>query len=307
MAYCPQGILGPFSKRVGPVVGCICRNRSNYVRTYPLSFNDAKTPGQLLNRAKMREVMGFVSKAKEFVKFTFGRMTQNQTECNIATKINFHKVKIVGGGESEGEREVRVRLEYDQLRLSHGEMMGLDSALLLRSEAGLELRWKSLINTEYSDGTDKVHVFVYNETRNAGWMKQNMANRREEECEMALPEKWLEDRLHVYVVVTDAKERRFGDTQYFGVGGENGKMKRGEMVGALTAMDADEAINLVKKSRFEGCRTSDSRRNSFSFVAEQVALRMLFGLGLERDGERTEKGKELECGDPKGEILSPPE
>lgn len=266
MALDPLGILGPFSGIVGPVVGCICKTRSNYVRTRPLSYHDAKTRAQLRNRATMREVMAFMSKAKVFAKCTFGPVATTMTTANVATKLNYHKVVVEGDDD--------VRLEYDKLRLSFGKMMPLDGLVMLREEGDLKLRWKSLIDTEYSRSTDWVHVFVYNETRHGEVTELKAARRGEGEFVLGLPERWEEERLHVYVSVSDSGREHFGNSQYVGYEG-------GDRRGSWEAEESggEECVKLEKKNRLEGRRVGDSRRNSLEFASGQSANRVLLGVG----------------------------
>ena len=124
MALIPWGIEGPFSGKVGVLVGCICKKRANYVRTRPLMYHDAKTEEQLRNRATMKTVMAFMSKAKEFTKLTLAHSAVGMTTTNVATRMNYHSVRVEGVED--------VRMDYRGVRLSYGMMWGLDSALLLR-------------------------------------------------------------------------------------------------------------------------------------------------------------------------------
>ena len=223
MALIPWGIEGPFSGKVGVLVGCICKKRANYVRTRPLMYRDAKTEEQLRNRATMKTVMAFMSKAKEFAKLTLAPSAVGMTTTNVATMLNYHKV-IVEGVED-------VRMDYRGVRLSNGTMWGLDSALLLREGEALRLRWLAEIENEYSGQMDWVHVFVYNEDRHAEVTMLEACRRGDKMLELRVPERWREERLHVYVAVSDANGKTFGNSQYFGFDGRSvGEMKMGKYI-----------------------------------------------------------------------------
>ena len=77
-------------------------------------YHDAKTEEQLRNRATMKAVMAFMSKAKEFTKLTLAHSAVGMTTTNVATMLNYHKV-IVEGVED-------VRMDYRGVRLSNGMM-----------------------------------------------------------------------------------------------------------------------------------------------------------------------------------------
>ena len=212
MAVYMQGILGPFSGRVGNVVGCICTKRSSYMRSLPMSYHDAKTDAQLRNRARMRETMAFLSVAKAFVNHTLKGLAVRQTEMNVATGWNFHKVDM----EEDGSR---AKMRYRELRLSKGLRSGLEGAMLLRGSEGLMLVWEERVTSGMAEGSDSVHVLVYNETRHEARVRLEAVRRIAGEYRLDVPHRWLEERLHVYVAVSDEDGKMFSDSQYF-VSGE---------------------------------------------------------------------------------------
>lgn len=215
MAIYRQGILGPFSGRVGNVVGCMCTKRSNYMRSLPMSYHDAKTDAQLRNRARMRETMAFLSVAKAFVNHTLKGLAVRQTEMNVATGWNFHKVDM----EEDGSR---AKMKYGELRLSKGMRSGLEGAMLLRGSEGLMLVWEARVTGGMAEGTDSVHVLVYNETRHESRVRLEAVRRIAGEYRLDVPQKWAEERLHVYVAVSDEEGKMFSDSQYF-ASGESGR------------------------------------------------------------------------------------
>ena len=110
-------------------------------------------------------------------------------------------------------------------------MWGLDSAALLRDGEALRLYWLAEVENEHSGRMDWVHVFVYNEDRHAEVTIVEACRRGAKMLELRVPEKWRDEKLHVYVAVSDAKEKAFGNSQYFGFDGRNGdEMKVGSWV-----------------------------------------------------------------------------
>ena len=299
MALIPSGILGPFSGKVGNLVGCICKNRASYVRTRPLMYHDAKTEAQLRNRATMKTVMAFMSKAKEFAKLTLAHSALGMTTTNVATRMNYHSVRV------EGVKDVR--MDYRGVRLSNGMMWGLDSALLLREGDALRLRWLAEIENEHSGRMDWVHVFVYNEDRHAEVTIVEACRRGAKMLDLRVPEKWRDEKLHVYVAVSDAKEKSFGNSQYFGFDGRSeGEMKVGDWVkvlgeelmmgvekGDVTGVAGYEAVgevDLSKPYRFAGADLSDTRMNSMEIVLAQSAIKEIYRPGQSRIKKGLKKG-----------------
>ena len=212
MAILLQGILGPFSGKVGPVVGCICRRKGFYVRSLPAHYHDARTPAQLRNRARMKGVMEFLSVAKVFVNHTFGGETGQMTATNVATRLNFHKVEV-------GE-DYAARVKYGEVVLSRGALSGLADCVCLVQRGSVVLGWNGMASVERGGAEDVVDVLVYDETRHSGRSFLGIAKRGEGGCVLSVPERWVGDALHVYVAVEGGEEGVFSESQYFGFGGE---------------------------------------------------------------------------------------
>ena len=120
---------------------------------------------------------------------------------------------------------------------------------------------------------------MYNEDRHAEVTMLEACRRRDEALELRVPEKWREERLHVYVAVSNKGENEFGNSQYFGFDGRNGGemmvgawvkmmgeglmmgMEKGEVMGVADC-EVDEEIIPEKSDRFEGANLSDTRMNS---------------------------------------------
>lgn len=222
MARSFRGVLDTPSGTVGPSVWCRGKKRNAYVRALPLGYHDAKTAAQLQNRAKMKTVMAFLSSAKEFVNHNMEHQTKNESATNRAMKMNFHHVIVgtkVEGGKHGGKvvaDYANSTPEYEELRLSEGNRFGLDSAVVLLDGNALEMSWMVFESEGRSEGSDRVNVFVYNATRHRGLPKLNASERSSERMRIALPEKWGEEELHVYVSVSDKWEGQFSDSQHFG-------------------------------------------------------------------------------------------
>lgn len=291
MAFIPNGILGPFSKRLGPLVGCICNTRANYVRTRPLMYHDAKTMEQMVNRAKLKGVMAYLSVVKGFVNHTFGVVKKQLNPCNVATRLNFHQMEVEVRHRDGGEAVVEAIPKYEQWRLSEGKMMPLDGALLLKVGNELELRWVQMYEGECSWASDKVCLLVYNETRHKAVTWLNVAKRGDGFCRVVLPEKWGEEKLHIYVAVSDEKERMFGNSQYFGITGSGGEERvEAGLCGGRKWKNDPDWCNGVEINRFAGKRLSDTKYNGL-LALEQSAHKALHGKGSKGIWKGFEKGE----------------
>ena len=243
-----QGILGPFSGKVGPVVGCVCRRKGFYVRSLPAHYHDARTPAQLRNRARMKGLMEFLSAAKGFVNHTFGGEAGRMTAMNVATRLNFHKVEV-------GE-DYAARVKYGEVVLSRGVLSGLAGCVCLVRRGSVVLGWNGMACAWCGGAGDEVDVLVYDETRHGGRCFLGVAKRGDGGCVLRVPESWEGDALHVYVAVEGAEGLPagraggvFSESQYFGFGG--------------------------------GRRYSGAAGEGVGFGKEQSAIREVSGMGME--------------------------
>lgn len=94
MAKIDEGILGPFSGKVGEVIGSSWHGIP-YIKSQPAVFHDAKSPAQLAQRMKMQVAHGFVKSVKIYAEIGFRMVSGNQTPYNRAVSC-IMKQAIVG-------------------------------------------------------------------------------------------------------------------------------------------------------------------------------------------------------------------
>lgn len=90
MARINQGILGPFSGKVGEVIGSSWKGIP-YIKSRTMSFHDPKTPAQLAHRMKLQVAHGFVRSVKGFIEIGYRELSENQTPYNKAVSLYLEK------------------------------------------------------------------------------------------------------------------------------------------------------------------------------------------------------------------------
>lgn len=205
------------------------------MRAKPLGYRDKKSQTQLENRARMKTIMAFLSKAKGFVNHNLDHLTKNESATNRVTKLNYNKIafgeRVIEGGRNGGKIVVdylNSRPLYEELVLSEGELFGLDGAMMLMRAGRLELRWSNFECEGRSMSSDRVNVMVYNSTRHEEITGIDVASRMDESLSIEVPERWSEEELHVWVSVSDRWEGEFSESQYFGHGNGETELERGE-------------------------------------------------------------------------------
>ena len=82
-----QGILGPFSGKVGTVVGSI-RKGQGYMRGLAASKKDARTESQLAQRAKFAITQKLLKGITPYLRVGYRGNTDTATPYNVATSKN---------------------------------------------------------------------------------------------------------------------------------------------------------------------------------------------------------------------------
>jgi hypothetical protein len=111
MARINQGILGPILGSLGNVVGCI-RYGVPYLRTKPLTYNDAKNPAQLAQRARRIACIELYRS----LRFTIGRPIWNKMAHKMSGYNLFMKANIMN---FDGDGKV---FDFENLKFSVGDL-----------------------------------------------------------------------------------------------------------------------------------------------------------------------------------------
>lgn len=154
MGIYKQGILGPFSGRVGNVVGTFWKGRC-VMRIRAASYNDANTTAQQEQRLKWRLVTSFVKAHSQFIRLGFGASDQSLTPFNCAVRENL-KTGIKGNFPE-------IALDPTNVVLSQGNLAPVGEALATAEGEDVNLTWNSDSNNENSFIDDKVYVSLINE------------------------------------------------------------------------------------------------------------------------------------------------
>lgn len=149
MGIYKQGILGPFSGRVGNVVGTFWKGRC-VMRIRAASYNDANTAAQQEQRLKWRLVTSFVKAHSQFIRLGFGAADQSLTPFNCALRENL-KTAITGAFPD-------IALNPSKVVLSQGNLAPLALAEAVAEGPAINLTWTPEMNNENSFSEDKIYV-----------------------------------------------------------------------------------------------------------------------------------------------------
>ena len=221
MAIIRQGIQGPFSGKIGPIVGYEWRGR-HCIRVYRRDVAYPNTEGQQHQRSRFVSMVRFASKANVALKLGFRRsaLREGMTEGNYFVLKNKQSFEYKDGN---------VHVDYESLTLSEGPAADVyfHSAKFEQGEVvsvdfernALQLR---------ASGEDLVYLYFYAEGREEGYLSAPV-KRRQKHISVCLPESWSGEVVHIYGFVVD-REGRSSASTYIGAGKVDHELSEGRYI-----------------------------------------------------------------------------
>ncbi len=176
-----QGIYGPYSGRVGNVIGSFWKGRC-IMRIRAASFTDANTIPQQIQRMKWKLVSAFVKANSKLVRLGFGAADATLTAFNSAMKFNIPEA--ITGTFPE------LKLELSQATLAMGNLLPVEGALMSSTVANtLQVDWADNTNNVDAFEDDNLMIAVI-DTATGEVMHFNGYSRMDETATLTLSENW---------------------------------------------------------------------------------------------------------------------
>lgn len=209
MAKLYQGIDGPFSGKVGPVVGYIWK-RTPCMRAYPAHVNYPNTPSQQQERDWFISMVRFASQARTALLLGFNQkaLANGMTEGNYfvtKNKDHFHRT-------DEG-----VEIDYEQLSLAEGPAADvLFHTPVFRDHQTVSVDFDRNTLFSRASGDDMVYLYLYSVDLARGYFAAPVT-RRTKNISLQLPSEWSGTLIHIYGFVVD-RDGRSSNSTYIGAG-----------------------------------------------------------------------------------------
>lgn len=207
MARINQGILGPFSGKVGEVIGSSWKGIP-YIKSRTMSFHDPKTPAQLAHRMRLQVAHGFVRSIKGFIEIGYRELSENQTPYNKAVSYIL-KNAVVGEYPAIG-------IEPSKVMVSQGKLAGAENCLFSMEEDGkLKFSWDENVSEEDAQADDCALLLVYNFTKQQTISVQSCRSERKGTVE--IPDSWKNDKMAGYIFFASIESDAVSNSQYLGM------------------------------------------------------------------------------------------
>lgn len=190
MAKLNYGILTRGRNKVGPVV-YYQRGNEQIVREYVKHINDARTPGQLLTRARFSALRSVARFFRVPASIGYKNLLHGaQTPTSMFMKKNWTTVS--GGTPAETE------VDFTQLVVSDGTCpsVGFNSASMEQA-LQVDVTFRADSDQPGASANDNVYVFVYQADLNEGVLGAPVL-RSAARAAVTVPSGWSGMRVHVY-------------------------------------------------------------------------------------------------------------
>lgn len=203
-----KGILGPFSGKVGTVIGANWRGK-DVMRSLPKKSSKAPTEMQLLQRMKFTTVSNFLTPLSTVISSYFGLSGLELTRRNQA--MSYHMKYAVEYVDPDFE------MLYDKVLISKGDLLGIQNpAVTAVVTDKLTYTWSDNSGQGQAKATDKLVVVVYAPTEDLYYISLNAATRSEATGTVQLPAEF--NGLEVLSWITFASEdnKKYATSVYMG-------------------------------------------------------------------------------------------
>ncbi|MBP3763699.1 MAG: hypothetical protein J6I49_07475 [Bacteroidales bacterium] len=207
MAKLSQGILGPFSGKVGTVVGYRWKGLE-CVRGYRREIRYPNTAMQQTEREWFVSMVRFAARARQALLLGLAAQAaeRQMTEGNLFVNRNKHCFRNVDG---------MLQTDYAALTFAVGSAAPVAfRAPQVSADGGLKVDFEK--NTQFSRASpeDRVYLYAYCPEAEGGLLSAPTA-RRTKQLRMALPDAWRGREVHLWGFVVD-REGRPSPSSYIG-------------------------------------------------------------------------------------------
>lgn len=205
-----NGIQGPFSGKIGTVIGASCRG-IDYMRGLSNPSSKPATPAQTNQRLKFALVMGWLKPLKEFIEIGYQQAYEDgKTPMNRA--VSFHMTNEVITGTAPN-----YAFDFKRAAFSRGN---LQSSFLqeVQSLSGglLHLNWADGYPSAYCNDDDIADFIVYSSAKERFVSYINVARRTDKEVYLQLPTDFVNDEVHCWMSYVAADGKKVSTTLYLG-------------------------------------------------------------------------------------------
>jgi len=201
-----QGILGPFSGKVGTVIGGSWKGIS-YMRGIAASVSNPRTPAQLNQRAKFSTAIKFLQPLTSFLRIGFKNDAVKMSAFNAAMS---YTVKNALTGTYPA-----FTIDYSKVYVSQGNLPGALNPTTVSATAGaVQFTWEDNSWETDASAEDQAVMVVYNPARQAAVSVIGGITRAVGAQTITLPDSFAGDEVQCYIAFINANQSVISNSQY---------------------------------------------------------------------------------------------
>jgi Family of unknown function (DUF6266) len=203
-----KGILGPFSGKVGTVVGASWRGK-DIMRSLPKKTDRTPSETQLLQRLKFTTVSNFLTPMSTVLSRYFGLSGIELTRRNQA--MSYHLKYAVEYVDPDFE------MLYDKVLISKGDLLGIQNqAVTAVVTDKLTYTWSDNSGQGQAKATDKLVVVVYEPTMNLYYISLDAGTRADATATVQLPAEFNGLEVQSWITFAAADDKKYATSVYMG-------------------------------------------------------------------------------------------
>ncbi|WP_333599881.1 DUF6266 family protein [Flavobacterium sp.] len=203
-----KGILGPFSGKVGTVVGANWRGK-DIMRSLPKRGTHAPTEVQQLQRLKFLAVNQFLTPINPVLGRYYGSNTGDKTRINQA--MSYHLKEAVNYVAPNFE------ILFNKVQISKGDLVGVQNPTIAAvGGTDVKLDWEDNSGQAGASGNDRLVVVMYEPASGLYYYSLNAETRAAISTTITLPTYFAGFEVHSWITFAAADEKKYATSIYLG-------------------------------------------------------------------------------------------
>lgn len=203
-----KGILGPFSGKVGTVVGASWRGK-DVLRSLPRKTGRIPTETQLLQRLLFTTVSEFLTPIGAVISRYYGNNNGDKTRMNQA--MSYHMKEAVVYNDPNFD------MMYNKVQISKGDLLGVQNPTVAAIGAnGLKYEWEDNSGQGSAKPTDNLVVVIYEPISGQFYYLLNAATRVNAAITITLPAFFTGLDVQSWITFAAVDEKSYATSVYMG-------------------------------------------------------------------------------------------
>lgn len=203
-----KGILGPFSGKVGTVVGASWRGK-DVMRSLPKKTDRTPTDTQLLQREKFTAVSNFLTPISPVISRYYGSGSGELTRRNQA--MSYHMKDAVVYVDPNFE------MDFPKVQIAKGDLLGVQNPTVISPDSNtLKYNWDDNSGQGTAKPTDVLVVVVYAPAAGLYYFTLNGGTRADTAANITLPTFFSTLEVHSWITFVSADEKSYATSVYMG-------------------------------------------------------------------------------------------